>query len=91
LAGARKTPDFEQSLQELERIVARLEQGDLPLADALKSFERGVELTRQCQKALRAAQQRVEILTQRNGQETVEPFDTEGDADKDVASDERAT
>jgi exodeoxyribonuclease VII small subunit len=70
-----KLPDFEQSLTELEALVARLEQGDVPLEEALKNFERGVALTRQCQTALRAAQQKVEVLLTRNGEETVEDFE----------------
>jgi exodeoxyribonuclease VII small subunit len=69
-----KTPDFEQALAELESLVERLERGDLPLDEALKTFERGVELTRHCQGALKAAQQRVEILLNRNGQVEPEPF-----------------
>jgi len=69
-----KLPDFEQALAELEALVARLERGDMPLDDALKTFERGVELTRQCQGSLKAAQQRVEILLKRNGQTEPEPF-----------------
>ena len=75
-----KLPDFEKSLNELEALVAKLEQGDVPLEEALKTFERGVTLTRQCQTALRAAQQKVEVLLTKNGAETVEPFDDE-DAD----------
>ncbi len=75
-------PDFEQSLMELEALVARLEQGDVPLEEALETFERGVALTRQCQTALRTAQQKVEILLARNGEETVESFsDDEDDVD----------
>ena len=74
-------PDFEKSLGELEALVARLEQGDVPLEDALKTFERGVALTRQCQTALRSAQQKVEVLLARNGEETIEPFDDGDDAD----------
>jgi exodeoxyribonuclease VII small subunit len=62
------TPDFERSLSELENLVERLERGDLPLEEALKTFERGVELTRHCQTSLRAAQQKVEILLKRSGQ-----------------------
>jgi exodeoxyribonuclease VII small subunit len=76
-----KLPDFEQSLTELEALVAKLEQGDVPLEDALKTFERGVALTRQCQTALRTAQQKVEVLLARNGEETVEPFSDADDAD----------
>ena len=74
-------PDFEQSLSELEALVTRLEQGDVPLEEALKTFERGVALTRQCQSALRTAQQKVEVLLSRNGEETVEPFLDAGDED----------
>lgn len=69
-----KPPDFEQALAELEALVARLERGDMPLDDALKTFERGVELTRQCQSSLKTAQQRVDILLKRNGQTDPEPF-----------------
>ena len=72
--SAGSTPDFEQALAELEALVARLERGDLPLDEALKTFERGVELTRLCQGSLKAAQQRVEILLKRNGQPETESF-----------------
>jgi len=72
-----KTPDFEQSLDELEKLVERLERGDLPLEDALRTFERGVALTRQCQSALKSAQQKVEILLRRSGEAEVEPFSEE--------------
>jgi exodeoxyribonuclease VII small subunit len=65
VARNAKSADFEQSLAELEKLVERLEQGDLPLEEALKDFERGVELTRHCQTALKAAQQRVEVLLRR--------------------------
>jgi exodeoxyribonuclease VII small subunit len=70
-----ETPvDFERSLAELEALVEHLEQGDLPLDDALKSFERGVALTRQCQGALKAAQQKVEILLNNSATGAPEPF-----------------
>jgi exodeoxyribonuclease VII small subunit len=61
------SPDLEKSLAELEKIVARLEAGDLTLDDSLKQFERGVALTRQCQTALRNAEQKVEILLRKSG------------------------
>ena len=80
-----RLPDFEQSLAELEALVAKLEQGDVPLEDALKTFERGVALTRQCQTALRTAQQKVEVLLARNGDESVEPFADDEDDDDDNA------
>jgi len=81
-----KSPDFESSLAELEALVARLEQGDVPLEEALKTFERGVALTRQCQTALRTAQQKVEVLLTRNGDESIETF-ADGDEDDDDADD----
>ena len=80
-----KLPDFEQSLTELEALVTKLEQGDVPLEEALQTFERGVALTRQCQTALRTAQQKVEVLLARNGDESLEPF-ADGEDDEDDAS-----
>jgi exodeoxyribonuclease VII small subunit len=74
LARESQPADFESSLNELEKLVQRLESGDLPLDEALKTFERGVELTRYCQTSLKAAQQKVDILLKRSGQSEVEPF-----------------
>ena len=64
MARKPKEAGFETTLAELEELVARMEAGDLPLDEALRSFERGVQLTRECQAALQAAQQRVQVLTQ---------------------------
>lgn len=69
-----KNPDFEAALAELEKLVERLERGDLPLEEALKTFERGVELTRHCQASLKSAQQKVEILLKRGSGTEIEPF-----------------
>ncbi|MBS0395150.1 MAG: exodeoxyribonuclease VII small subunit [Proteobacteria bacterium] len=67
--------DFERSMADLEAVVARLEQGDLPLEEALATFERGVQLTRACQEALAAAEQKVEILLARpDGTSVTAPF-----------------
>ncbi|MBA2410043.1 MAG: exodeoxyribonuclease VII small subunit [Gammaproteobacteria bacterium] len=78
----KKTPvDFEQSLTELESLVERLEQGDLTLEESLKTFERGVALTRALQAALRQAEQKIEILTTRGGHAVVEPFETDNHTD----------
>lgn len=74
MPGDPKPPEFEQALDELEKLVQRLERGDLPLEEALKSFERGVDLTRRCQSALQSAQQRVEILLRRGGAYQPESF-----------------
>jgi exodeoxyribonuclease VII small subunit len=80
LARDDKALGFEQALAELEGLVERLEHGDLPLDEALKAFERGVALTRQCQSSLQAAQQKVEVLLKRSGAEEIQPF-TAADAD----------
>lgn len=69
-----ETPDFEQSLQELETIVARLEQGDLPLEESLRQFERGITLTRACQQALKTAEQKVQLLIEENGKTDTRAF-----------------
>ncbi|MEO5573789.1 MAG: exodeoxyribonuclease VII small subunit [Gammaproteobacteria bacterium] len=66
--------NFEQALHELEALVARMEQGEISLEDSLRDFERGIELTRSCQKALQEAEQKVQILMEKNGQARLEPF-----------------
>ncbi|MDJ0805914.1 MAG: exodeoxyribonuclease VII small subunit [Gammaproteobacteria bacterium] len=70
----KKSPSFEEAMQELEGLVESLEKGDLPLEESLKSFERGVELTRTCQQALDEAEQKVRILTSDSEQADLEPF-----------------
>lgn len=65
---------LEQSLEALEALVQRLESGDLPLEQALKEFERGVKLTRQCQAALQEAEQKVEILLKKTAAAEPSPF-----------------
>jgi exodeoxyribonuclease VII small subunit len=82
-----KPPDFEQALAELESLVERLERGDVPLDEALRTFERGVALTRHCQACLLAAQQKVEILLKRSGQPEVEPFEEPGEATPTAGAD----
>ncbi|MEO8444563.1 MAG: exodeoxyribonuclease VII small subunit [Gammaproteobacteria bacterium] len=57
-----KAVDLEKSLAELENIVEQLESGELPLDQSLREFERGVRLSRECQGALKAAEQRVQVL-----------------------------
>ena len=59
-----KTANLEKSLDSLEKIVDELESGDLPLEKAMQKFEEGIKLTRNCQAALREAEQKVEILMQ---------------------------
>jgi len=57
-----KNQTFEASLSNLEKIVRRLEEGDLPLEESLKLFEDGVRLSRECQERLNQAERRIEVL-----------------------------
>ncbi len=67
-AKKASAPDFENSLQQLEGLVEQLEQGDLPIEEALKAFEQGVKLTRECQSILQQAEQKVQLLTEQDGE-----------------------
>ncbi|MEC8232298.1 MAG: exodeoxyribonuclease VII small subunit [Pseudomonadota bacterium] len=63
---------FEETLAELEAIVNDMENGDLPLNVALEKFERGIALSRQGQKSLEDAEQKVKILLSEQGNDTLE-------------------
>ena len=79
---AGKKPDFEYSLARLEEIVGKLESANLSLDDAMKLFEEGVQLSRDCQKYLEQAEGKVEILLKKAGGEmAAEPFDPEAEED----------
>jgi len=73
---AKKTTGFhfEQALSELEAVVESLEGGELSLEASLKHFERGIALTRACQKTLAEAEQRVKVLMEADGRERLAPF-----------------
>ena len=62
--ATESTLNFEAALEELEQLVERMETGELSLEESLKAFERGVVLTRDCQKALKDAELRVQALTE---------------------------
>ena len=68
-------PDFEKSLEELEKLVEQLESGDLSLDESLKQFKRGVDLTRHCQVILDQAQQTVEKLSDTSDESSAVPFE----------------
>lgn len=70
---------FEQAIDELEKIVDEMEKGDLPLQTALEKFERGVGLAKHGQATLEAAEQKVQILTQKNGTATLTSLDNQSD------------
>ncbi|MCK9504783.1 MAG: exodeoxyribonuclease VII small subunit [Porticoccaceae bacterium] len=64
MAVRKKTINFEQSIDELESLVEALESGTLSLEDSLKAFEKGVRITRECQDALKEAEQKISLLSQ---------------------------
>ena len=71
-----KPKSFEASLEALELIVHKLENGDLPLEKSLELFEDGIRLSRQCQERLNQAERRIEILLRDNqGRPTVSAFE----------------
>jgi exodeoxyribonuclease VII small subunit len=69
-----RVAEFEQSLDELEQLVQRMEHGDLSLDDSLKTYERGIALYRNCQAALEQAELRVRLLYDPESPEDAEDF-----------------
>ena len=67
--ATKKQPsfNFEEALEELEDLVSSMEEGDLSLEESLKAFEKGIKLTRECQTALKKAEQKVQVLLNENG------------------------
>jgi len=80
MARKKASLDFEQSLAELQALVERLENGELSLEDSLAAFEQGIALTRDCQGALAQAEQKVQVLLERDGELTAQPFNVEPEA-----------
>ena len=72
-----KKLSFEQSINRLDEIVKLLERGDAPLSDSLKLFEEGTKLSAYLSQLLDTAEQKVTMITVRDGAETEIPFDTQ--------------
>lgn len=70
-----KTLSFEDALERLEQLVARMESGELPLAEMIERFEEGNKLLGLCQQRLHAAEQKIQILRQERTTVTLENFD----------------
>lgn len=68
-------PKFEECLQRLEKLVDELEKGNVPLEQALKLFEEGIQLSASCRKELEEAEGKVEILLKQNGKLQPEPYE----------------
>jgi exodeoxyribonuclease VII small subunit len=76
VAKKQNNIDFGGALAELEALVEKMEDGNISLEESLKYFERGIALTRTCQKALAEAEQKVQILLEKNGDQQLQPFST---------------
>jgi exodeoxyribonuclease VII small subunit len=70
-----KKLNYEAAVAELETLVTRLEQGDISLEESLKLYESGVLLSRDCQEALKNAEQKVQMLMQQSGQDNLVDFE----------------
>ncbi len=77
MARKKAAADFEHSLADLQALVERLENGELSLEESLGSFEQGIRLTRECQAALTQAEQKVQMLLERDGELQQVAFDPE--------------
>lgn len=77
MSDKKPTADFETSLKRLETLVTQMEQGDMPIEDALKAFEEGIGLTRECQSILDQAEQKVQVLVDNRGIIEAKPLDTQ--------------
>ena len=81
--AAQKTPiNFEKNLGELENLVKKIEKGDLPLEESIQLFEKGIKLTKTCQQALTSAEQKVQMLVEKNGQQELTPYSTNREQEK---------
>lgn len=74
-----KTIKFETALNELEALVHNMESGELSLEDSLKSFEKGMQLSRDCQQALLQAEQKIEVLMEKDGELSASPLAVDND------------
>lgn len=84
-AKTNKLPSLEASLAEIAQLVDKMEHGELTLEQSLANFERGITLVKHCQKVLAEAEQKVQLLVQQNGQETLSAYhtDSEGSGNDD--------
>lgn len=71
-----KLPNLEDSLTEVTNLIEAMEQGDLSLEQSLDRFERGITLIKHCQKILHDAEQKVQILIQKNSTDTLDNYES---------------
>ncbi|WP_040951337.1 exodeoxyribonuclease VII small subunit [Gorillibacterium massiliense] len=72
---------FEQAMEKLELIVARLENGDVPLEKAIDLFQEGMQLSQLCGNKLEQVERKIEMLVEENGALVKKPFATDNSAD----------
>lgn len=77
----KPTPDFETTLKELEAIVTHLESGDLPLEEALNEFETAIKLVQQGQERLQNAEQRIQILLNKDANAPLSDYTSKNTVD----------
>lgn len=88
--AAKSQPTLEVSLTEITQVIDKMEHGELTLEESLSQFERGITLIRHCQKILAEAEQKVQVLIQKNNQDTLAAYgddETSKDADDDDEND----
>ena len=68
---------FEENMEELEKVVAELEKGDLNLDDSVSRFEQGIKISKECSKILEEAEKKITILVQKDDEMKEENFQTE--------------
>lgn len=89
--SARRTNEFEKSFQQLEKIVHRLENEELPLDESLQLFEEGIRLSRFCNQKLEEVEKKIElILADAKGEPRVEAFEPEEAEAEEEAEDDDA-
>ncbi len=83
MAKTKQNPPiaFEPALKELEGLVEKMEKGETTLEQSLSDFERGIELVRLCQSALENAEQKVQILLEKNKQAKPQAFEADKTSD----------
>ncbi|MDE1177574.1 MAG: exodeoxyribonuclease VII small subunit [Edaphobacter sp.] len=81
--------DFEKKLTDLESVVERLEQGDLPLEESVRLFEEGMKLSESCKQELDSAEGRIQVLMEQGGGKMkAQPLELEAEEDEDFDADE---
>lgn len=90
-SDATEAPTFEETFAKLSEIVAQLEEGNLPLADALAKYEQGIAAFRQCRATLEQAERRLELLTgvDAAGNPITRPFESDSSEGEEQTSPRR--